>query len=74
MCCTTLSVQEATMTTTQLTRVACCEVCWPWQEEQKTEQQPLRMNWVVVTDEGGKRELRMCWSAKASNTLLTDSR
>jgi len=74
MCCTTLSVQEATMATTQLTRAACREVCWPRQEEQKAEQKLLRMNWVVVTDEGGERELRMGWSAKASNTPLTDSR
>lgn len=74
MCCTTLSVREATMATTQLTRAVCCEVCWPWQEEQKTEQRPLRMNWVVVTDGDGNRQLRLCWRGDAINALLTDFR
>jgi hypothetical protein len=59
--CTVLSALESTMATTQLTRAACCEVCWQQQEEQQAEQKPLRMNWVVVTDESGMRRLRMCW-------------
>jgi hypothetical protein len=29
--------------------------------EPKAEQKPLRMSWVVVTDENGKRQLRMHW-------------
>jgi len=73
MCCTTLTIREATMATTQLTQAACYEICWPAQE-QKTEFRPLRMNWVVVTDESGNRQLRICWRADASNTLLSDSR
>jgi len=74
MCCTTLNIQEATMATTQLTRAACHEVCRPWQEEEKAEQRPLRMNWVVATDESGNRQLRMLWRGDAINALLTDSR
>jgi hypothetical protein len=31
--------------------------------EREAEHQPLRMSWVVVTDENGKRQLRMHWVA-----------
>jgi len=62
MCCTILIVQQATMATTQLTRAAAYEICWPLQEHQ-TEYRPVRMNWVVVTDQNGNRQLRMCWRA-----------
>ena len=70
MCCTTLSVREATMATTELTRAARCEVYWPRPAKQEAEQRALRMNWVVVTDGNGQRQLRMCWRADASNNLL----
>jgi len=63
MCCTTLGVREAPMATTKLTRAACCEVYWPRQEEQKAERKPLRMSWVMATDENGNRQLRMGWRA-----------
>ena len=63
MCCATLIAQDTTMATTQLMRVACCDVCWPVQEEQHTEYRPLRMNWVVVTDANGNRRLQMGWRA-----------
>ena len=43
MCCTTLTVQETTMATTQLMRADCYDVCWPMKEEQDTLRQPLRM-------------------------------
>ena len=63
MCCTTLTIRNATMATTELTHAACHEVCWPWQR-QESEAKTLRMNWVVVTDENGKRQLRMCWQCR----------
>jgi hypothetical protein len=63
MCCTTLIAQETTMSTTQLMRVAHYEVCWPTREEQGRQYQPLRMNWVVVTDANGNRRLQMGWRA-----------
>ena len=62
MCCTTLIAQETTMATTQLTRAVPCEVCWPSQEEARAEQMPLRMSWVVVTDNHGRRQLRVQWN------------
>jgi hypothetical protein len=37
---------------------------YPWgQVERKAEHKPLHMSWVVVTDENGKRQLRMHWVA-----------
>jgi len=51
MCCTALLAQEATMATTQLMRATCYDVRWPAKSEPKTPRQPLRMNWVVVTEE-----------------------
>ena len=62
MCCTTLIAQHAPMATTELMRAAAWEIC-RLVSEQKTEFSPLRMNWVVVTDENGHRQLRMCWRA-----------
>jgi hypothetical protein len=58
----TLLAQPVAMATTQLARVIGYEVSAPWQE-QNTERQPLRMNWVVVTDRSGSRVLRMQWAA-----------
>ena len=63
MCCTTLTVQGITMATTQLMRTACCDICWPVHDEQRTEFRPVRMNWVVVTDAHGNRRLKMSWHA-----------
>ena len=63
MCCTTLNLREATMATTEFTRAACHEACWPW-PQQETEATTLRMNWVVVTGKDGRRQLRMCWQCR----------
>lgn len=63
MCCATLIAQETTMAMTQLMRAACCNVCWPLKDDQKTQYQPVRMNWVVVTDANGNRRLQMGWRA-----------
>jgi hypothetical protein len=48
------------MATTQLVRVH-HEDAALWQVEPEAEHKPLRMSWVVVTDENGKRQLRMRW-------------
>ena len=62
MCCITLTALEAAMATTQLTQAANFEVRSPWLP-QHAEQEPVRMNWVVVIGENGKRQLRMKWDA-----------
>jgi hypothetical protein len=61
MACMTLLAQPMAMATTQLPRIIRYELSAPWQE-QKTERQPLRMNWVVVTGKNGSRVLRMQWT------------
>ncbi|MFZ0201496.1 MAG: hypothetical protein WB523_21480 [Candidatus Sulfotelmatobacter sp.] len=63
MACMTLFAPQVAMATTQLSRVIRYEQFVPRQLEQYTEQQPLRMNWVVVTDRNGSRRLRMRWAA-----------
>ena len=62
MCCMTLFAQPMAMATTQLVRVH-HEDAPLWQVEREAEHKPLRMSWVVVTDENGKRQLRMHWVA-----------
>ena len=65
MSCVTLSAFDASMATTQLTRAACYEVVWPLQQPQSAQQRHPSMNWVVVTDEDGKRHLHMQWTMDA---------
>jgi hypothetical protein len=60
MSCMTLFAEPMAMATTQLVRVH-HEDAPLWQGEPKAELMPLRMSWVVVTDENGKRQLRMHW-------------
>jgi len=62
MNCMTLFLQPIAMATTQLVRVH-HEDAPLWQVEPEAEQKPLRMSWVVVTDERGQRQLRMHWVA-----------
>lgn len=62
MCCAILSALQP-MVTTQLMRTACIDVCWPLHDQRTTTLQPLRMNWVVVTDDKGNRQLGMSWRA-----------
>ena len=64
MCCMTLFAQPMAVATTQLVRVH-HEDAPLWQAEPKAEHKPLRMSWVVVTDEHGKRQLRMHWVKQA---------
>lgn len=61
MACMTLTAQPMSMATTQLARVIPSEVSAPWQEL-NTGPQPLRTNWVVVTDNDGRRRLHMQWT------------
>ena len=61
MTCMTALAQTMAMPTTQLTRVFQYEDAASWQLEENTERKPLRMRWVVVTDDDGKRQLRMRW-------------
>lgn len=63
MSCMTLTAQDVTMTTRQFTRALCFESCLPMEELFVPRHQPLRMNWVVVTDENGNRRLQMGWQA-----------
>ena len=61
MACMTLLAPQVAMATTQLARVIGYGVFAP--QEQNMERQPLRMNWVVVTDKNGSRRLSMQWAA-----------
>jgi hypothetical protein len=60
MACTALFTPMA-MATTQVARVIRYQSAEPWISEKTTERQPLRMNWVVVTDKDGKRRLCAEW-------------
>lgn len=52
-----------TMMTTQLTKTVCHETLERLPVSFTAERkQPLIMSWVVVTDENGKRRLRMSWT------------
>lgn len=62
MCCATYTALNP-MATTQFMRTACVDVCWPAIDQQKRALRPLRMNWVVVTDNNGHRQLKMNWYA-----------
>jgi hypothetical protein len=59
MNCMTQLLQPMTMATTQL-RCA-FHADYIRQVEPRAEHTPLRMSWVVVTDERGRRQLRMRW-------------
>jgi hypothetical protein len=61
MSCMTLFAEPITMATTQLASAIHYEDATLRQVEPKAEYKPLRLSWVVVTDEDGKRQLRMHW-------------
>jgi hypothetical protein len=61
MSCMTLFGKPMAMTT-QLVRIDHEDAPFG-QVERKAEHKPLHMSWVVVTDENGKRQLRMHWVA-----------
>lgn len=62
MSCVIVNAFDMSMATTQLTRVSQCEAWWPSIERLAAEEKPLRMNWVVVTDQRGKRQLLTNWT------------
>jgi len=62
MTCMALIAQPIAMATTQLARAVRHQDNFSWHVEPKANK-PLRMNWVVVTDEPGQRRLRMQWVA-----------
>jgi len=64
MACITLVAQPLAMATTQLVRAIRYEPAFPWHQESKAESSSLRMSWVVVTDQQGKRQLRMQWASQ----------
>jgi hypothetical protein len=52
-----------TMATTELARVIHDEDAWFCEPELSVERNPLRMSWVVTTDEPGCRRLKMIWES-----------
>ena len=60
--CMSIFAQPTAMATTQLARRICFEDSPAKPIEQIVERPQLSMNWVVVTDENGKRQLRMRWT------------
>ena len=65
MSCITLTALDAMMTTTEVMPAVSRENNTPWLPEH-AEQRPVRMNWVVVTDENHKPQIRVHW--KVSRT------
>ena len=65
MACVTAFAKPMAMPTTQLTGVIQYEDAASWQLESNAERKPLRMSWVVVTDNHGRRQLRMQWGLAA---------
>jgi hypothetical protein len=62
----TMFAPSMAMATTQLTREAVRAVFAPVRFESSRAPHAPRMNWVVVTDENGRRRLRMNWTADES--------
>jgi len=66
MACITLFAPPLTMATTQLARVAHCEVVHSENASTlppESNMNSLRMNWVVVTGSDGHSHLRMRWAS-----------
>ena len=62
MSCVTMNALQP-MATTQFMRAAYCERCVSVEKYFTTQHLPLRMNWVVVTDDNGNRRLQIDWHA-----------
>jgi hypothetical protein len=60
MACMTLIAPMA-VATTELARVIHDEDAWFCEPELSVEHNPLRVSWVVTTDEQGCRRLKMTW-------------
>ncbi|MGA8490832.1 MAG: hypothetical protein WB711_10440 [Terriglobales bacterium] len=63
MNCVTLLLQPVAMATTQLACVIPHQDRSSWDLVPKVKHKSLRMSWVVVTDEAGRRQLRIHWVA-----------
>ncbi len=61
MTCLTAFAEAMAMPTTQLTRAIQFEDAASWQLESNAERKSPRMSWVVVTDNDGRRQLRIRW-------------
>ena len=62
MCCITLTALAATMPTTEFKPAVNRKLRNSWLPK-NVERAPVRMNWVVVTDENGNRRPRMHWDS-----------
>lgn len=62
MSCMIVTAPEITMATTEFMRCVLRERS-PVIEQFPTQNQPLRVNWVVLTDDNGNRRLQMGWRA-----------
>jgi hypothetical protein len=69
MACMTLFAQPITMATTQLVSAVQRTENFSWDVAPKRKHTFLRMNWVVVTDERGQRQLRMHWTVEDCGRL-----
>ena len=63
MTCMTAFAEAMAMPTTQLTRVMHYEDAASRQSESHAERNSPRMSWVVVTDNNGRRQLRIQWAS-----------
>jgi hypothetical protein len=61
MSCMTIIMQPA-MATTRFVRPACIVDSAAETTEWTVERPRLNMSWIVVTDENGKRQLRIRWT------------
>lgn len=63
MCSTTLTLLPVTLATQSLARAASYDGHRAVDEKAEHEFRPVHMNWVVVTDPNGHRQLQMRWRA-----------
>jgi hypothetical protein len=63
MACIAPFAQPLAMATTEFARAIQHEEAFTWQTEAHVERKSLRLSWVVVTDNEGRRQLRMQWAA-----------
>ena len=66
MTCVTVFAEPMAMPTTQLTGVIQRADAASRQLESNAGRKPLRMSWVVVTDNHGRRQLRLHWDLAAT--------
>ncbi len=62
MACITLFAQPMAMATTQLARVIHNQDVLTCTWQGTVDRSPVRMSWVVVTDDSGNRKLQIQWT------------